>query len=102
MLLFLIYVLMMALLIAALRHDPADDSGPHTESAHRSTDTAVDTPERHPIGAGLLPHRSTVSTSPQRSSRGPVRPGGFTGSEIPDWTALDDHQLTRLLKQSSA
>ncbi|MET3808462.1 hypothetical protein ABIB25_005491 [Nakamurella sp. UYEF19] len=101
MLFFLIDVLMIALVITGWHHDPAVGPGPHTQSAHNSTDTAVDTPERQPTGAVRLPHRSTVRASLQRGSRGPVRPGEFTGNEIPEWTALDDHQLTRLLKQFS-
>lgn len=99
---FLIDVLMMVLLMAGRHHDPAVDSGPDTESVDRSTDTAVDAPERQPAGSEAVRFpRRTVSTSTHHSSRGQVRPGGLTGSEIPVWTALDDHQFTRLLKQSS-
>lgn len=91
---FLIDFLIIALLIAGRHHDPEVGPGRHTESADQPTDAPVSTPQHQPPG-GWATH------VPQHNIRSRVRPRELTSSEIPVWTTLDDHQLTRLLKQSS-
>lgn len=104
MLLTFIYVLIIALYLSGRYREPWVGSGRRTESVDRSSDAAVNTPWQQTPGGWTvpLPQRRTVSTSPQHNIRNGVRPGELTTGEIPVWTALDDHQLTRLLKQSSS
>lgn len=104
MLLTFIYVLIIALFLMGRYRERWGGSGQQTESVDRSTDAAGSTPWQQSPGGwtARLPQRGVVSTSPQHSIRGGVLPGGLTSSQIPVWTALDDHQLTRLLKQSSS
>lgn len=104
MVIFLIDLLTIALLVAGRHHDLEVGSGRHTESVDQPTDDPVSSPQQQPPGGWTVrvPQRRPVSPSPQPNTRSRVRPGELTDSEIPVWTALDDHQLTRLLKQSSS
>lgn len=103
MLLIFIYVLIFALLISGKYRDPEVRSGRQSESGGRPPDAAISRPWHQPPGSwsARLPQLRTVNTSGEHSARSGVRPGELTSTEIPTWTALDDHQLTRLLKQSS-
>ncbi len=104
MIIFLIDLLAIALLVAGRHHDLEFGSGRHAESVDQPTGDPVSSQQQQPPGGRAVraPQRGTASPSPRPSTCSRLGAGELTKSEIPVWTALDDHQLTRLLKQSSS
>ena len=103
MLFFLIDTLIIAWFVAVRWGEPEVCPGEHPAAANPQSDTGATTLQLPPTPPGRpSPQRGTISPALERSKSANGRAGEPTSSELPVWTTLDEHQLTRLLKQSSS
>jgi hypothetical protein len=97
---FLVDLLMMlAVLVAGWHRETRAGADPRAASADSGSDAPPGAPHRSPpVGSTRRPY-PTSAVAPTLSN-GPD--AGYLSDVTVTWTALDDHQLTRLLKQSAS
>lgn len=101
MIFFLIDMLIIAWFVAVRWGEPGACPDEYPAVTNPPTDTDATTrqlPPTPPARTSLK--RGIVSPTLERSKGADGRAGDHTSSELPVWTTLDEHQLTRLLKQS--
>jgi hypothetical protein len=100
---FLLCLLMVVYVIRRNRtaSNGSDEQGPDTDRRPTSADRTP--PPRRQPGMWVRQLQQQSMGLPQRNSAiGGAVPRGLTDPDTAVWTALDDHQLTRLLKESSS
>ena len=101
MLFFLIDMLIIAWFVAASWREPEVSSGEHPAAGLPSTSgPAANSRQVFTRPATPSPQRITAGPTFERGQAARERTGEPTSTRLPVWTTLDEHQLTRLLKQS--